>query len=176
MGRSSWDISAALMGVRPESQIEEASCLKDKIFYRIIPEVLEPMDGAADTLDGLKSRGYRISIASSNPTNVMTRSLKAVGLNGRPDSITSQDEVEVGKPAPDLLLRAAEKLDVESTECLGVGDTCYDIRAARAAGMTSAGFSGGCQDESELGEAKPDLLIRDLRELLTILPGPPRRI
>ncbi len=170
MGRSSLDISRALLGGRCDSDTEGASRLKDEIYYQIIPEVLEPIDGALDTLAELKRRGYLISVASSNPVHVISRSLEAVRLDALADSVASQDEVERGKPEPDLFLLAQRKLGLSSGACMAVGDTCFDVLAAKAAGMSTAAFSGGCQTEDELGQSQPDFLVGDLRQLVEILP------
>ena len=76
-----------------------------------------------------------------------------------------------GKPAPDLFLLAQKKIGLDAGDLMAVGDTCFDVLAAKAAGMSTAAFSGGCQTEAELGESQPDYIITDLRRLLELLPG-----
>ncbi len=174
LGRSSEDIARALLGERSQD-VQKAFRLKDEIYLKILSTELKPVSGAVDTLASLKARGYRISIASSNPAVVITRSLEAVGLNRLVDSIASQDEVTRGKPQPDLLLLSAKKLGLDPGKCLAVGDTAYDVLAGRAAGMKTVAFSGGVQGISELRKAAPDHLIRDLRELLVLLPSMVRK-
>ncbi len=176
MGRSSLDISRALLGARCDSETERISCLKDEIYYKIIPSVLEPVDGALETLSELRRRGYLISVASSNPVSVISRSLEAVRFDALVDSIASQDEVERGKPQPDLFLLARRKLRLSSEACMAVGDTCFDVLAAKAAGMIAAAFSGGCQTEDELGQSQPDFLLGDLRQLVELLPAEACRV
>jgi beta-phosphoglucomutase-like phosphatase (HAD superfamily) len=94
-----------------------------------------------------------------------------VGLRKFADFIASQDEVARGKPAPDLFILAQRKIGLGPGNLMAVGDTCFDVLAAKAAGMTTAAFSGGCQSEAELGESQPDYLIVDLLQLLDLLPG-----
>jgi len=170
LGRSSEDIARALLGRKDDRDVETAFRLKDEIYLRILPSELKPVRGALETLAGLKARGYRISIASSNPTRVITRSLEAVRLNHLADSIASQDEVKRGKPEPDLFLLASRKLGLGPGKCLAVGDTAYDVLAGKAAGMKTVAFSGGVQAASDLRRVLPDYLIRDLCELLVLLP------
>ncbi len=176
LGRSSEDIARALLGRGDDRDVQKAFRLKDEIYLKILPSELKPVRGALETLASLKARGYRISIASSNPTRVIARSLEAVRLNHLTDSIASQDEVKRGKPEPDLFLLASRKLGLEPGKCLAIGDTAYDVLAGKAAGMKTAAFSGGVQPASELRKATPDHLIRDLCELLILLPesGPGR--
>ncbi len=172
LGRSSGDIARALLGNRPRSEIEDAYRLKDQIYYEIIPQELRPVDGAVVTLMDLRRRGYRISIASSNPATVITRSLRTVGLDVATDHIASQDEVNRGKPEPDLFLLAAKKMGLSPSMCVAIGDTTYDVLAGRAAGMPTIAYCGRVQPRSDLVEARPGHLISDLRELLDLLPGP----
>ena len=171
MGKSSEDICRALMGRRPRNEIERAYRLKDDIYFDIIPQVIVPVPGAIETVAELKERGYLVSIASSNPMRVIERSLVSVGLRKYADSIASQDEVTRGKPAPDLFLLAQRKMGLDAGNLMVVGDTCFDVLAAKAAGMSTTAFCGGCQTEAELEESQPDSIIRDLGQLLEILPG-----
>lgn len=170
LGRSSEDIARALLGRGPDRDVQRAFRLKDEIYLKILRSELKPVKGAVETLAALKARGYRISIASSNPTRVIARSLEAVGLNHLTDSIASQDEVRRGKPEPDLFLLASRKLGLEPGKCVAIGDTAYDVLAGKAAGMKTVAFSGGVQTPSQLRQAVPDHLIRDLSGLLILLP------
>jgi pyrophosphatase PpaX len=145
--------------------------MKDDIYYELIPQVVVPVPGAIETVSTLKERGFLISIASSNPMRVIERSLVSVDLRRFADSIASQDEVSRGKPEPDLFVLAQKKLGLGADRLMAVGDTCFDVLAAKAAGMATAAFSGGCQSIDKLGESQPDYLISELSELLELLPG-----
>jgi HAD superfamily hydrolase (TIGR01509 family) len=170
MGRSSEDICRALLGDRCPEDIEDGYRFKDRTYCDIIPEVVTAVDGALETVSELRRRRYLMAIASSNPVEVITRSLAAVGLEPYANCIASQDEVMDGKPAPDLFILAGRKLGLPPEQCIAVGDTCYDVLGGKAAGMLTAAFTGGCQTAEMLSEARPDYLLLDLRELLGILP------
>jgi len=170
LGRSSEDIARALLGAVGDERVREAYQLKDRIYYELIPVLVRSVPGARRTLAELKKRGYLICIASSNPARVIERSLQSTGLWSSVDEVASQDEVERGKPEPDLFLLGAKKLGLELHICLGVGDTSYDVLSARGAGMRTAAFSGGVQSEEELRKAEPDVVIGDLTNLLDLLP------
>ena len=173
LGRSSRDIARALLGDRGGSDMEKTYRLKDETYYEIIPREVKPVEGALETLAGLKARGYQISIASSNPACIIDRSLKAAGLFHLADSIASQDEVERGKPEPDIFLLASKKLSLNPESCMGIGDTSFDVLAAKAARMRTAAYVGIVQTESELSKADPDYILTDLRELLRMFPELP---
>ena len=77
-----------------------------------------------------------MAIASSSHRSVIEAAVDALGLRGILAAVVSSDEVPVGKPAPDVYLRAASLLDVEPARCLVVEDSLNGVRAGRAAGMT----------------------------------------
>lgn len=75
------------------------------------------------------------------------------------------------KPYPDPLLFAAEQLGVEPQACLMVGDTTVDIKAAKLAGMQSAGVLCGFGRRGELERAGADLILDSTADLRTIFSG-----
>lgn len=77
-----------------------------------------------------------VAIASSAHPAVIRAALDALGLHAVFGAIVSADEVEHGKPAPDVYLLAASRLGVAPARCLVVEDSVNGVRAGRAAGMT----------------------------------------
>lgn len=95
-----------------------------------------------------------VAVASSSEAAKLTRKLDLTGLSGLfSDHVFSADLVTNGKPAPDLFLHAAHAIGVDPASCLVVEDSINGIRAARAAGMTAFGYTGG-------GHADPGLPAR----------------
>lgn len=85
-------------------------------------------------LDFLESRGLPTAIATSTHRQ---RALRSIGsLAQRFSVMVTGDEIEHGKPAPDIFLRAAERLNVPARRCWVIEDSEPGIRAASAAGMT----------------------------------------
>jgi N-acetyl-D-muramate 6-phosphate phosphatase len=82
--------------------------------------------------------------------------------------VTSQ-RVRHTKPFPDPLLYAAQKLKIAPENCLMVGDTSVDIRAAKLARMQSVGVLCGFGSEKELRRAGADLILKLTADLLTVL-------
>jgi HAD superfamily hydrolase (TIGR01509 family) len=107
-----------------------------EVTYRLFDSHLLAFEDAADTLDALQMRGATMAVASSSPRDRLDRSLAATGLREYFEFVVGGDEVEVGKPAPDLFLAAATGLGVEPETCWAVEDAPAGIAAARAAGMT----------------------------------------
>jgi len=96
----------------------------------------------------LRSLTMRLCVASNSHLDRVRHSLEVTGLLQFFDPhVFSAIMVERGKPAPDLFLFAAERLNVSPADCLVVEDSIHGIIAAQAAGMEVVGFCGGshCQ-------------------------------
>ena len=127
----------------------------------------DPRDlpGARDALARLDRAGVTWAIATSSRAEQVAASLRALGLDHEP-RVVDGSSVEHAKPAPDLLLLAARQLDVQSEECWYVGDSTWDMRAARAAGMQAIGvLAGAAVGADALREAGADLVLDDLDQL-----------
>jgi HAD superfamily hydrolase (TIGR01509 family) len=85
---------------------------------------------------GLKMRGFPLALASSSPRAVVDAMLEELGLAGSLDVVVTGDDVDRGKPDPDIFLLAARRLGVDPAECLVFEDSLHGIKAARTAGMT----------------------------------------
>ncbi|MGB5757748.1 MAG: HAD family hydrolase, partial [Acidimicrobiales bacterium] len=106
------------------------------------PGTLAPVAGMTALLEGIE--GLRCVASSSGPSRIRL-SLDLTGLDRffDPDHLFSATMVARGKPAPDLFLLAAERMDVSPSRCLVVEDSPHGVTAARAAGMDVVGFVGG---------------------------------
>ncbi|HEY6832666.1 MAG TPA: HAD-IA family hydrolase, partial [Pseudolabrys sp.] len=85
------------------------------------------------------------------------------------DKVFSADQVEHGKPAPDLFLFAARSLGASPADCIVIEDSVLGIAAARAAGMGAIGFAGGGHADIQLGDklaaSGADIVIRAMADL-----------
>ncbi|MCR9088476.1 MAG: HAD-IA family hydrolase [Rhodobacteraceae bacterium] len=97
-----------------------------------------------DILDVLLELDRPFCLATSSSAPRVKRSLEIVGLDALfADRITTASEVAHGKPAPDLFLRAAQKMSVPADRTLVIEDSANGVAAARAAGMRVWQFFGG---------------------------------
>ena len=97
--------------------------------------LLRVKPGAHELLALLDERRMPRAVATSSARAKALHHLEAAGLLDRFDAIVTRDEVERGKPHPDLYLRAAERLNVPPARCLALEDSYNGVRAARAAGI-----------------------------------------
>jgi HAD superfamily hydrolase (TIGR01509 family) len=112
-------------------------------LYQKFAAELQSMDHIAATLDRLEADKVPYCIASSGTFERIGVALRAIGMTHRFEHIFSAQQVERGKPAPDLFLLAARALSMSPHRCLVIEDSHFGIRAAQAANMRSIGFVGG---------------------------------
>ena len=90
--------------------------------------------GVREILDFFRARGLRIAVASSSTRAQIQSNLRLSGLEAAFDAIVSGEEVSVGKPDPEIFLRAAAALGCPPGECLVFEDSKSGVRAGHAAG------------------------------------------
>jgi len=100
---------------------------------------LTPVPGIVEALEGIE---LPACVASSGSHEKMRLTLGLTGLRDRfAGRIFSSDEVQRGKPAPDLFLHAASRMSTPPERCIVVEDSPFGIAAAKAAGMSALGFA-----------------------------------
>jgi HAD superfamily hydrolase (TIGR01509 family) len=107
-------------------------------LYQVIGEDAEPMPGLLELIDALKQRGIKLGVASNSPSDYVERALKAIDLKQIFPVVVAADQVQHGKPAPDVYLQAAARLHVEPDACLAIEDSPIGLESALAAGMRCA--------------------------------------
>ena len=91
------------------------------------------LDGAEEFINDAKSKGVKVAIGSSSKNTIAI--LTQVGLLETFDKIADGNDIKNSKPAPDVFIKAAEKLGIESNKCLVVEDADAGVEAALAANM-----------------------------------------
>jgi HAD superfamily hydrolase (TIGR01509 family) len=94
------------------------------------------LPGAREILHACRARGWRVALASNSPLTLCEHVIDALDLRRKFDAILSADQVARGKPAPDIYLEAARRLDAPPSRCLAFEDSVSGARAAQDAGMT----------------------------------------
>ena len=141
--------------VAPE-RVRRIGAAKEAAYRRLVVEQgLAPLPGAADWLRRLDEAGWRQAVASSAPRLNVEVVLRVLGLERRFRTLVAAEDVKAGKPAPDVFLAAAARLEVQPGRCVVVEDAEAGIEAARRAGMSSVG----------VGVRSADLPVASLAEL-----------
>lgn len=135
-------------GISEESERGKAiSKRRAEIFKeRYLPK-LEPTRGAHDLLQHLKNEGLALAVATSAKADELDGLLKVCGADQVIDTKTSSDDAENSKPDPDIVHAALERIDLPADAVVLLGDTPYDIEAAKRADVgTLAVRCGGWND------------------------------
>lgn len=127
---------------------------------------LEAVPGVGFALDSLD---IPTCVASSGSHEKIRRNLALTGLLPRFEGrIFSAEDVNEGKPAPDLFLHAADRVGVHPAACVVVEDSRYGVQAARAAGMRVLGYGGGVTAPESL-RREGATVFTDMRDLPALL-------
>jgi len=127
----------------------------------IEPAFLIPLPGVVPLLDTLRRERWRVAIASSSRHDRVAGMVGQLGLVGRFDAIAGGDEVPRAKPAPDVYLLAASRLDVPPHACTALEDSAAGVRAAKAAGMRCIAVPSHVTRSMDFSLA--DAVVPDLR-------------
>jgi len=108
---------------------------QEKMMLSILEGDIEPMPGAFELLLDLFNRGYPLAVASNSSSIDVSRALKGLHLDRFFRAVIGREQVQAGKPAPDVYLAAAAALSVIPSQCLAVEDSSVGVKAAVAAGV-----------------------------------------
>ncbi len=165
MGMSSPEWSAYMhevIGVPdpPERISEEVVERLAELYRRELPLV----DGAIDAVQRIGAR-WPLGIASSSNRPLIDLFLELTRTRDLFRATVSSEEVAQGKPAPDVYLEAARRLDMEPQRCAAVEDSENGVRSAAAAGMCVAVIPNRVFPPSEEALSLADVVLDSLAEL-----------
>lgn len=124
--------------------------------------------GLIALLDYLKSNGVRLAVATSTSAQTAHKVIRLAGVYDYFDSFVCGEDVTNGKPAPDVFLKAAEKIGVEPNDCVAFEDSINGIKSAYAAKMTTVMVPDFLQPTDEI---KPmiNFLCKSLDEAIAYI-------
>jgi pyrophosphatase PpaX len=126
--------------------------------------------GMEDVLAQLKREGRRLGIVTAKRRATVALAFERVPIEHLFDVVVGSDDTERHKPYPDPLLHALDRLDADADDAVYVGDSPFDVRAAKAAGMHSIAVTwGGIHSEETLAAEEPDAVVHTTEELLAAL-------
>jgi HAD superfamily hydrolase (TIGR01509 family) len=158
------------IGDREEELGEDIRAAEKALYLSDIPEV-EPLEGARDLIVDLKDREFTVVLASSAKANELDHYLDLLDVRAIVDAWTSSADVEETKPAPDLVQVALEK--AETDDAVMVGDTPWDVEAARNAGIETIAVLTGGFSEAELRDAGAVAVFDSIVALREGIPSTP---
>jgi HAD superfamily hydrolase (TIGR01509 family) len=133
-------------------------------YGRLIGEV-QTMQGSRELVQALKDRGHVVVLASSAKQDEVDHYLDLLAARELVDAWTSSADVEVTKPAPDLVHAALQRAGGRPDDAVMVGDTPWDIEAARRAEVPTLAVVTGGFSEQELSQAGAAGVFESVAEL-----------
>jgi pyrophosphatase PpaX len=177
LGREITDeaLMAAVGGPGLEHQMRSFGPEHVEELIRVYREHNEPLHdelricvGMDDVLVALKEQGRALGIVSAKRRRTVELAFASVEIGHLFDVVVGGDDHEKQKPEPDLLLLALDRLGAEPASAAYVGDSPFDMQAARAAGMRAIGVTwGGIHVRESLNGA--DEIVDTPEELLGVL-------
>ena len=163
MGRDSREAAGLLieyynLNESVDGIIEERNQLIGKLFRQF----LQPCPPALDLIGSVRDSGIKTALVSSSPKHLIELVMDKFRIAGLFELILSGEQVERGKPAPDIYLKAARELEVAPDNCLVVEDAPSGVAAAKAAGMCCLAISTSAS-KTELAAA--DRVVDGLAEI-----------
>lgn len=149
--------------ITPE-QAERLPRFHAEAFGRYASQV-RPLPGAVDLLGVLTRNRFPWAIATSGQMDCARPALNALGI-GSQRAVITRDQVQRAKPDPDLFLAAAERLGSDIRTSVVVGDSIWDLLAARRANALGVGLLSGGYGQDELEQAGAYRVYQDPFDLL----------
>lgn len=143
---------------------------KEYLLKKVVPR-LKPTKGARELVSALKKRKIKLVVATSASSEEFKKLLQKAKVDDLLSKFTTASDVKASKPAPDVIEAALRKIKLKPEEVLMLGDTPYDIAAAKKNGIkTIALRSGGFSDDQLKGAIaifdSPKDLLNNLDKIL----------
>jgi pyrophosphatase PpaX len=131
---------------------------------------LGPFKGMLELLEELKAEGRRLGIVTAKRRVTVELAFETVPIEHLFDVVVAGDETERHKPHPEPLLTAVERLGAEPQDAAYVGDSPFDIQAAKAGGLTAIAVTwGGIHSRERLEQEEADYVVDSPEELRGLL-------
>jgi HAD superfamily hydrolase (TIGR01509 family) len=152
-----------LVGEEKDEELGDDIRTAEKALYLAFIQEASPLEGARGLIEDLKGRGSTVVLASSAKQNELDHYLDLLDARDLADDWTSSADVEQTKPEPDLVVAALEKAGTE--DAVMVGDTTWDIEAAKKAGIPTVAVRTGGFGVDELEAAGAAAVFDSIVEL-----------
>ncbi|MHA1464902.1 MAG: HAD family hydrolase [Candidatus Heimdallarchaeaceae archaeon] len=135
---------------------------------------LVPLEGVAEVLETLQSRGYKMALVTNAGDKTVGRAKKALDILNKFDFIVTRNSVKKIKPSPEPILLVCKVLNKQPGTCAMIGDFPPDVRAGKAAGTKTIAILGvnAKYTQDKIRESEPDVTLFSIGELLHLFPGP----
>jgi HAD superfamily hydrolase (TIGR01549 family) len=121
-----------------------------------------------NTLKVLKSKAVKLGLLTTTPRKPLKAVVRKLAIGKYFDIMLAKDDAK-SKPDPDGLNQIITEFGIRKNECLYVGDSPIDVLTGKAAGVRTIAITTGVTTTEQLKENKPDSIITDMKQLLTLI-------
>ena len=174
-GRSKREALAMLL----QRHLGSQATIRTKSVYQSFQELLrkyvseqgvKTISGSGEIIEWLKDRDVLIALNTGIDRHIASLMLDSISWSGIADAVICGDDVNRGRPAPDLILKAMELTGCnDASQVLAIGDTCYDMQAAHNAGVLAIGVLSGASNEKQLRACPHYAVIPSVADLQEVL-------
>ena len=164
IGMGGDQLVAAVAGEDVERRLGDRIREAESEHYRRLIGEVQAVDGSRELIEDLRSEGNRVVLASSAKEWEVEHYIELLDAAEIVDAWTTSADVESTKPEPDLIRAALDKVDADG-EALLIGDTVWDVEAAKRVGVDTLAVLTGGFSEQELREAGAREVYTSVEEL-----------
>jgi pyrophosphatase PpaX len=171
------ELAAQVGGMNIHEQMRTFDAGRVDELVRVYREHNEPLHadlqafpGVADLLAELRAQGRQLGVVTSKRRRTVDLALAVLPIERFFDAVVTSEETERHKPNPEPVLLALERLGADPADAAFVGDSPFDVRAGKAAGLFAVGVSwGGLHSDERLVEAGADVVVHSPEDLLDVV-------
>jgi HAD superfamily hydrolase (TIGR01509 family) len=165
IGMGGDQVVSALCGDEVENELGDAIRDAEADEYAKLIDEVRPMDRSRELIESLRRRGHQVVLASSAKADEVDHYLDLLDARQLTDAWTTSADVESTKPAPDLVHAALQRAGGEARDAVMIGDTPWDVEAARGAGVDTIAVITGGFSVPQLEEAGAVAVFESVAEL-----------
>ncbi len=173
IGMGGDQLVGALTDERTERELGDQIRQEEQHRYLELIDEVEPMEGSRELVEELVSRGHKVVLASSAKEDEVDHYLDQLDARELAGGWTTSADVEATKPAPDLVHAALQRIGGSAEDAVMVGDTPWDVIAAREAHVRTLAVLTGGFAAAELTEAGAVAVFESVGELRSKLDETP---
>jgi len=165
VGKSDYEITKMIVESKslPISREELQNRYKQGLADWLDAGDLPVVEGVRELIRMLHEEGIRLAVASSSSRMNIEKSLAGAGVREYFDTIVSAEDVQNGKPAPDIYLESVRKMGLQPHECAAIEDAHYGALSAKRAGLYTVGFHNPNSGDQNLSIA--DIVVDSMAQL-----------
>ena len=145
---------------------EKADEYRGEVFKKKYLSQVRPFPKVRELFERVRAEGKKIALASSGKEDEVRHYEKIANISGLVDGMTTADQVAQSKPSADVFITALRLLEVQPDEAVAIGDTPFDVAAAKKIDLPVIGLLCGGFPEQALRDEGAVAIFRDPADLL----------